>query len=241
MNQGATRSTPGVRAPLFPVTRSRATARKSEPRQFTSWSFTNRVKEAGLMPSLGTVGDGYDNAMMESFWSKMQTELLDRKNWKIRTELANEIFQYFEIFHNRQRRHSKLGHLTPVEYERLHELQQPALDSTIAGPANRGNANVSGERGQAHAVCAVVAIRAKSSRRETMPSNARNRSSSPAASKSRIRRSCRHFARNWSCATNPASMASSTRGPVASSAPGLPWPRDSVTMTSVGLSNVLVR
>ncbi|GLY70810.1 transposase-like protein [Amycolatopsis taiwanensis] len=94
--------------------------------QFTSWTFTNRVKEAGLMPSLGTVGDGYDNAMMESFWSKMQTELLDRKKWKTRTELANEIFQYLEIFHNRQRRHSKLGYLTPVEYERLHELQQPA-------------------------------------------------------------------------------------------------------------------
>jgi transposase InsO family protein len=94
--------------------------------QFTSWSFTNRVKQAGLMPSLGTVGDGYDNAMMESFWSKMQTELLDRRKWKTRTELANEIFQYLEIFHNRQRRHSKLGYLTPVEYERLHALQQPA-------------------------------------------------------------------------------------------------------------------
>ncbi|MEU3624880.1 hypothetical protein AB0E54_21070 [Amycolatopsis coloradensis] len=46
------------------------------------------------MPSLGTVGDGYDNAMMESFRSKMQTELLDRRKWKTRTELANEIFQY---------------------------------------------------------------------------------------------------------------------------------------------------
>lgn len=46
--------------------------------QFTSWSFPHRVQQAGLMPSLGTVGDGYDNAMMESFWSKMQTELLDR-------------------------------------------------------------------------------------------------------------------------------------------------------------------
>src|SRR3954464_8255648 len=79
--------------------------------QFTSWSFTNRVKQAGLMPSLGTVGDGYDNAMMESFWSKMQTELLNRRKWKTRTELANEIFQYLEIFHNRQRRHSKLGYL----------------------------------------------------------------------------------------------------------------------------------
>lgn len=56
------------------------------------------------MPSLGTVGDGYDNAMTESFWSKMQTELLDRRKRKARIELANEIFQYLEIFHNRHRR-----------------------------------------------------------------------------------------------------------------------------------------
>jgi putative transposase len=94
--------------------------------QFTSWSFTHRVQSAGLMPSLGTVGDAFDNAMMESFWSKLQTELLDRKKWNTRVELANEIFQYLEIFHNRQRRHSKLGYLTPVEYERLHNVPQPA-------------------------------------------------------------------------------------------------------------------
>ncbi len=49
------------------------------------------------MPSLATVGDGYDNARTEPFWSKMQTELLDRKKWNTRTELANEIFQYLKI------------------------------------------------------------------------------------------------------------------------------------------------
>jgi transposase InsO family protein len=55
--------------------------------------------------------------MIESFWSRMQVELLDRKRWKTRVELANAIFEYLEIFHNRQRRHSSLGMLTPVEYE----------------------------------------------------------------------------------------------------------------------------
>jgi transposase InsO family protein len=50
--------------------------------QFTSWSFTDRIRSAGLMPSFGTVGDGLDNAMMESFWSSMQIELLNRKRWK---------------------------------------------------------------------------------------------------------------------------------------------------------------
>ena len=87
--------------------------------QFTSWAFSQRIKEANLLPSLGTVGDAYDNAMVESFWSKMQTELFNRTRWNTRGELANEMFQYLEIFHNRQRRHSKLGYLTPVEYERM--------------------------------------------------------------------------------------------------------------------------
>ena len=69
------------------------------------------------MPSFGSVGDAFDNAMMESFWSTMQIELLDRKRWKTRIELANAIFEYLEIFHNRQRRHSAFDMLTPIEYE----------------------------------------------------------------------------------------------------------------------------
>jgi transposase InsO family protein len=53
-----------------------------EPGQFTSWVFGERIRSAGLLPSFGTVGDGLDNAMMESFWSSMQIELLNRKRWK---------------------------------------------------------------------------------------------------------------------------------------------------------------
>ena len=64
--------------------------------------------------------------MMESFWSSMQIELLDRKKWKTRVELANAIFEYIEIFHNRQRRHSSLGYRTPVEHELLFEDDIPA-------------------------------------------------------------------------------------------------------------------
>jgi transposase InsO family protein len=55
----------------------------------------------------------------------MQTELLNRRKWKTRIELANAIFEYLEIFHNRQRRHSALGMLTPIEYERVHLTAQP--------------------------------------------------------------------------------------------------------------------
>ncbi len=87
--------------------------------QFTSWAFGNKIRSAGLMPSFGSVGDGLDNAMMESFWSSMQIELLNRRRWKTRVELANAIFDYIEIFHNRQRRHSALGYRTPIEFENL--------------------------------------------------------------------------------------------------------------------------
>ena len=85
--------------------------------QFTSWAFTQRAIDSGLLPSMGSVGDCYDNAMIESFWSRMQVELLDRRRWKTRLQLTSAIFEYLEIFHNRQRRHSALDMLTPVEYE----------------------------------------------------------------------------------------------------------------------------
>ena len=98
-----------------------ALRRPVEPGQFTSWAFTRRAIDSGLLPSMGSIGDCYDNAVIESFWSRMQVELLDRKRWRTRVELANAIFEYLEIFHNRQRRHSALGMLTPVEFEAVHQ------------------------------------------------------------------------------------------------------------------------
>ena len=89
--------------------------------QFTSWAFTQRAIDSGLLPSMGTVGDCFDNAMIESFWSRMQVELLDRQRWHTRLELANAIFDYLEIWHNRQRRHTALGMLTPIEFETQHQ------------------------------------------------------------------------------------------------------------------------
>jgi putative transposase len=84
---------------------------------FTAWAFTERARRSGLVPSMGSVGDCYDNAMIEAFWSRMQVELLDTRRWHTRVELANAIFEYIEIFHNRRRRHSSLGMLTPIEFE----------------------------------------------------------------------------------------------------------------------------
>lgn len=88
--------------------------------QFTSWAFTRRALDSGLVPSMGSIGDCYDNGQMESFWARMQVELLNRRRWNTRLELANAIFEYLEIFHNRQRRHSSLGMLSPIEYELRH-------------------------------------------------------------------------------------------------------------------------
>jgi putative transposase len=93
--------------------------------QFTSWAFTDRAERSGLVPSMGSIGDCYDNAVIESFWGRMQTELLNRKRWKTRIEPANAIFDYLEIFHNRQRRHSALGMRTPIEFEVIHQSTQP--------------------------------------------------------------------------------------------------------------------
>jgi putative transposase len=60
--------------------------------QYTSWAFGQRLRTVGLLASMGTVGDCYDNAMMESFWGTLQLEILDRQPWKTRDELANAIF-----------------------------------------------------------------------------------------------------------------------------------------------------
>jgi putative transposase len=75
------------------------------------------ASSGSITASFGTIGDCYDNAMMESFWSSMQIELLNRKKWRTRLGLANAILGYIEIFYNRQRRHSQLEYLSPVEHE----------------------------------------------------------------------------------------------------------------------------
>jgi len=88
--------------------------------QYTSWAFGQRLRTAGLLASMGTVGDCYDNAMMESFWGTLQLEVLDNKPWKTRDELANAIFEWIECWYNPKRRHSSLGMHSPVTFEALH-------------------------------------------------------------------------------------------------------------------------
>ncbi|MES5819757.1 integrase core domain-containing protein [Streptomyces sp. RG80] len=66
---------------------------------------------------MGSIRDCVDKAMMESFWARVQIKLLNRRRWRTRLELSTALFERLEIFHNRQRRHSALGMLSPVEYE----------------------------------------------------------------------------------------------------------------------------
>jgi putative transposase len=95
--------------------------------QYTAWAFGRRIRDAGLLGSMGTVGDCYDNAMMESFWHTMQLELLDRMAWETRQQLGSAIFEWMECWYNPYRRHSSLGMLSPAEYERrYHQDATPA-------------------------------------------------------------------------------------------------------------------
>ena len=85
--------------------------------QFTSWAFTERAKQSGLVPSMGSIGDCFDNSVAESFFGSLQLELLDEHRWDTRDQLANAIFDWIECWYNPRRRHSYCGMLSPVDYE----------------------------------------------------------------------------------------------------------------------------
>jgi putative transposase len=89
--------------------------------QYTALAYGQRLREAGLVPSRGSVGDAYDNAVAEAFFATLECELIDRHVWRNRQEGENAIFDFVEAFYNRRRRHSALGYLSPDEYERRYE------------------------------------------------------------------------------------------------------------------------
>jgi len=93
--------------------------------QFTSWGFSELIRDKGLMGSMGTIGDCYDNAPMESFWGTMQIELLNRKRWRTKIELSIAIAEWIEHFYNSERLHSSIGNVPPIEFEDLHSSTNP--------------------------------------------------------------------------------------------------------------------
>jgi len=86
--------------------------------QYTSYAFGKRCREMGVMPSMGSVGDAYDNAMAESFFATLERELLNRRRFKTQTEARMAVFEWIEGWYNPHRRHSSLGYLSPINYER---------------------------------------------------------------------------------------------------------------------------
>lgn len=91
--------------------------------QYTSLAFGQRAREAGIALSMGSTGDAYDNAMAESFFASLETELLDRTSFRTRADARLAVFDYIEGFYNPQRRHSALGYLSPADYERRYRSQ----------------------------------------------------------------------------------------------------------------------
>ena len=86
--------------------------------QYTSIAFGKRCREAGVRPSMGSVGDAYDNALCESFFATLECELLDRRRFATQAEARMAVFDFIEGFYNPRRRHSALGYLSPLDYER---------------------------------------------------------------------------------------------------------------------------
>ena len=86
--------------------------------QFTSLAFGNRCREAGVRPSMGSVGDAYDNAMCESFFASLECELLARRRFASQAEARMAVFSFIEGFYNPLRLHSALGYRSPVAYEK---------------------------------------------------------------------------------------------------------------------------
>ena len=86
--------------------------------QYTSIAFGKRCEQLGVRPSMGSVGDAYDNAMAESFFATLECELLDRTRFQTQREAHFAVFEWIEGWYNLHWRHSSIGYLSPVEFER---------------------------------------------------------------------------------------------------------------------------
>ena len=86
--------------------------------QYTSYAFGKRCQAAGVMPSVGSVGDAYDNAMAESVFATLERDVLNRRRFQSQADARMALFQWLEGWYNPHRRHSALGYLSPVNYER---------------------------------------------------------------------------------------------------------------------------
>jgi putative transposase len=100
--------------------------------QYTSIAFGQRCREAGVRPSTGSVGDCFDNALCESFFATLECELLDRKRFPTQAAARLAVFEFVEGWYNPHRRHSALGYVSPLEFERQRQVVAAAMPA--AGP-----------------------------------------------------------------------------------------------------------
>ena len=97
--------------------------------QFISLAFGQKARAAGIAQSMGSRGDCFDNAVAESFFATLKKELINRRTWPTKAELRTDVFDYIEVFYNRERRHSTLGQRSPADYEKSnhpHALREQA-------------------------------------------------------------------------------------------------------------------
>jgi putative transposase len=97
--------------------------------QYTSLAFGHRCRDGGVRPSMGSVGDAYDNAMCESFFATLECELLDRHRFPTHTDARLAVFDFIEGWYNPHRRHSALEYLSPMIFERTHASDDRTLPS----------------------------------------------------------------------------------------------------------------
>jgi putative transposase len=102
--------------------------------QYTSYAFGKRCVEAGIKPSMGSVGDAYDNVMADSFFATLEREIIDRHRFRSQVEARMAVFTWIESWYNPHRRHSSLGYRSPMNYERQ-ALTHQAVQSLRHGAA----------------------------------------------------------------------------------------------------------
>ncbi len=102
--------------------------RPVESANYTSFRFSQRLADNGILASMGSTGDSYDNALMENFWSTLKIELVYRNAWRTRDEAENALFAYIDGWYNTRRIQKELGYLSPAEHEaacRATHIDQP--------------------------------------------------------------------------------------------------------------------
>ena len=104
---------------------------------YTSIAFGKRCEQMKIRPSMGSVGDAYDNAMAESFFATLECELIDRRSWSTKAQAKLDIFSWIESWYNPLRLHSGLRYLSPAEFERRRKRTQPDTTESIHQIINR--------------------------------------------------------------------------------------------------------